>query len=148
MNIVLWRHADAADGIPDHDRPLTDKGHAQAKRMAAWLNDRLPADAVILVSPAVRAQQTAAALKRKVITSPALDTDTDAVTLLKTAGKMAQGTTLVVGHQPTLGRAASILLTGVEADLSVKKSSVWWITVRPGRNEAGVLKAVMTPDLL
>ena len=148
MNIVLWRHADAADGSPDHERELTDKGRTQAKRMAAWLNERLPADAVILVSPAVRAQQTAAALKRAVITSPALSTQTDPITLLKAVDAHRDGTVLVVGHQPTLGRVASRLLTGVEADLSFKKCAVWWITVHPGRGEVGTLKAVMTPELL
>lgn len=149
MNLLLWRHADASDGFPDHQRALTDKGRAQAKRVAAWLNDRLPDDAVILVSPAVRAQQTADALKRNLVTSAALDTDTDAVTLLKAAtGKKREGTTLVVGHQPTLGRVASLLLTGIETDLSVKKGSVWWFTVHPGDNEPGVLKAMMTPEML
>ena len=64
MNILLWRHAEAAAGFPDHERALTEKGRLQAKRMAAWLNARLPPETLVLVSPAVRAQQTARALKR------------------------------------------------------------------------------------
>ena len=152
MDLIIWRHADAsdaADGIFDDERELTDKGRRQAKLMAAWLNKRLPADTVVLVSPAVRAQHTAKALERSYTTSAALDTRTDCVTLLKAAGRpKAGGTVLVVGHQPTLGRVASLLLTGVEGDLSVKKGAVWWIAVCHARGGTGVLRAVMTPDML
>lgn len=149
MDLILWRHAEAAEGYPDHDRALTDKGRAQAKRMAQWLNKRLPDDARILVSPALRAQQTAKALKRPFDTIATLDTDADSVTLLKALGPPHAGATaLVVGHQPTLGRVASRLLTGVEGDLSIKKGAVWWITVRRERKGLGVLRAVLTPEML
>ena len=51
MELVLWRHADAEDGIPDEARKLTPKGIRQAERMAAWLRERLPQHARILNSP-------------------------------------------------------------------------------------------------
>ena len=63
MELILWRHADAKDaapGKPDAERGLTAKGIKQARRMADWLEKRLPAEARVLVSPARRAQQTAA----------------------------------------------------------------------------------------
>ena len=150
MDLILWRHADAADGYPDAARELTEKGHAQAKRMAAWLNARLPEDVLILASPATRAQQTAAALRRKVVTCDAADTAANAQGLLDAAG-WPQGarTTLIVGHQPTLGRAAWVMLSGAEGDMSIKKGAVWWITARPrGGNPHAVLRAVMAPELL
>ena len=62
MDLILWRHAEAEDGVPDGERALTKKGRKQAAALAAWLNERLPKRPRILVSPAVRAQQTAAAL--------------------------------------------------------------------------------------
>jgi phosphohistidine phosphatase len=37
MELILWRHAEAEDGIPDMARELTSKGKKQAKHMAAWL---------------------------------------------------------------------------------------------------------------
>ena len=52
MDLILWRHADAQDGNPDLERPLTAKGRLQARKMAAWLNQRMPQEARILVSPA------------------------------------------------------------------------------------------------
>jgi phosphohistidine phosphatase len=150
MELILWRHADAADGYPDAERELTDKGLTQAKRMAFWLNARLPAEVLILASPARRAQQTAAALQRAVTTCAAVDTSADAQGLLKAARWPRGGqTTLIVGHQPTLGHAASLMLTGAEGELSIKKGAVWWLAARPRQGALhAVLRAVMTPDLL
>ena len=52
MDIILWRHADAEDGADDLARRLTAKGEAQAAAMAKWLRRHLPADYVVLASPA------------------------------------------------------------------------------------------------
>jgi phosphohistidine phosphatase len=150
MDLILWRHAEAVDGYPDAERALTDKGERDAKRMAKWLNDQLPEDTLILVSPARRTQQTASALKREFTTVVAIGTGGEATDVLKAAlWPRAAHTTLIVGHQPTLGRVASLLLTGTEDDLSVKKGAAWWITRRArGRNEKAVLRAVIAPDML
>jgi phosphohistidine phosphatase len=149
MDLILWRHADAADGYPDHARELTGKGRTQATRMAAWLNQRLPQDALVLVSPALRAQQTAQALKRTFTTSDALDTSTNCAAVLAAVGPpKAGGTTLVVGHQPTLGQIASLLLTGEAGEMSVKKGAVWWFGVHRDFRTLAELRAVMTPKLL
>jgi phosphohistidine phosphatase len=156
MDLILWRHADAADaapGEPDVERALTRKGRTQAKRMAAWLKQHLPADAAVLVSPALRAQQTAKALQRKFSSSDALGPSANGAALLKAVRwPQAEGTVVVVGHQPTLGHVASLLLTGVHGDLSIRKGAVWWLKAtgprRRGREVHAVLHAVMTPELL
>lgn len=150
MELILWRHAEAIDGYPDAERALTAKGERDARRMAKWLNRRLPDDAVILVSPAQRTQQTASALQRKFTTVAAIGTSADAAAILKAARwPRAAHTTLIVGHQPALGGVVSLLLTGAEDNLSVKKGAVYWIT---GRSRDGqlqpVLRAMMSPDLL
>ena len=48
MNLILWRHAEAEDGVPDLERGLTDKGRRQADAAARWLrpylNSRVEAD--------------------------------------------------------------------------------------------------------
>ena len=85
MDLILWRHAEAIeaqDSNEDLDRALTPKGERQAQRMAAWLNRQLPSSARVLVSPARRAQQTAAALGRKLRTHPALAPDATVEALL------------------------------------------------------------------
>ena len=109
MDIVLWRHADAEDGIPDLERRLTAKGAKQAKKVATWLATRLPKGARVVASPAKRAQQTARALAGKFETVAALGTDADAKSVLAAVGWPADddATVVVVGHQPALGQAAA-----------------------------------------
>jgi phosphohistidine phosphatase len=149
MDLILWRHAEAEEGAPDAKRELTARGRKQAQRVARWLKKRLPADARILVSPAVRAVQTAEALALPFEEEARLGTGASAASLLGVAGwPQAGGTVLVVGHQPTLGRAAALLLTGDAADWSVRKGALWWFSrrLRNGHPET-VLRAVIGPDL-
>src|SRR5512140_508049 len=113
MDLILWRHADAAPGEPDIDRPLTAKGLRQAARVGAWLDRRLPKRCAILVSPAIRAQQTAAALERKFKTIDELAPGVSPQRMLAAAGwPDAPGTVVIVGHQPALGEAAALLMAG------------------------------------
>ena len=57
--IWLLRHGDAADGSPDAERPLTDKGRAQARAAGAALKAIGVKPAACLTSPKVRAADTA-----------------------------------------------------------------------------------------
>lgn len=150
MDLILWRHAEAEDGAPDAKRQLTPRGCKQAKQVARWLKKRLPADARILASPAVRAVQTAQALELPYEELPKLGTGASASSLLGAAGwPQAGGTVVIVGHQPTLGRAAALLMTGDAADWSVRKGALWWFTCRMrGGNTETVLRAVIAPDLV
>ena len=150
MDLILWRHADAEDGFPDLARELTDKGHRQAAAMAKWLAPYLPKDASILVSPAVRALQTAQALKRDYRTLKELSPDASHTAILAAAGWPSHaGVVLVVGHQPTLGRTAAWLLSGEPTEWNIKKGALWWITYRErGEESQVVLRAVMSPEFL
>ena len=86
MELILWRHAEAAEGLPDLGRALTDKGQRQAEHMASFLSERLPQNTRVLVSPAIRAQQTAAALTPKFITAPNIGVHATPQTAIATAG--------------------------------------------------------------
>ncbi|MBI4996048.1 MAG: histidine phosphatase family protein [Rhodocyclales bacterium] len=158
MDLILWRHAEAEDGdghMPDGKRRLTERGEKQARKMAAWLNARLPQNTTVLVSPTERTQQTAHALGRPFEIEPRIGIGADCADLLVAAGwpdasKVRRGGTLIlVGHQPTLGRLAALLLAGSEADWAFKKGAVWWFSrrVREGEDQV-VLRAVMGADLL
>jgi phosphohistidine phosphatase len=147
VDLVLWRHAEAEDGKEDAARALTRKGVKQAERVGAWLDAHLPKSARKLVSPAVRAQQTAAALSRDSETSGEIYMGADAAGLLKAAGwPDGKGTVVVVGHQPTLGAAAALALTGRAAHWRVKKGGVWWLS--SDDDGKGQVVAVISPDLL
>lgn len=150
MELILWRHAQAEDGLPDLPRALTEKGQRQARQMAGFLRPRLPENTRILVSPATRAQQTARALTDDFITDSRLAPDAQPQALLNAAGwPTAGGCVLIVGHQPTLGQLAALLLTGNAGELSIRKGAIWWFSRRArltGNDTA--LRLVMPPDLL
>jgi len=150
MDLILWRHADAAEGGRDLERKLTAKGHKQAARVAKWLVARLPSRYSVLASPARRARETADALDVKYRISDRLAPGAAPADILEAAGWPSQkGTVVVIGHQPDLGRLAAVLLTGAEAQWSVKKGGLWWLSNRERSGEGQVVvRAVMAPDLL
>ncbi|HEY6134347.1 MAG TPA: phosphohistidine phosphatase SixA [Rubrivivax sp.] len=153
MDLILWRHAEALDpreGEEDLQRPLTSKGERQAARVADWLGQQLPASTRVLVSPARRAQQTAAALDRKSKTVPALAPDGGVAALLSAARwPDAREPVLVIGHQPTLGLAAAYLLSGQAQTWPLRKGGVVWLRSREREGQAQVLlHAAIAPDLL
>lgn len=150
MDLILWRHAEAEDGIPDATRKLTEKGLKQAQKMARWLEPKLPKDTRIIVSPATRTQQTVSALTHHFETSEQVGASATPHRVLNTiAWPEAEGTVLVVGHQPTLGKIASLLLKGDESGFSVRKGSIWWFSSKQkDERESIILRAVMTPEIL
>lgn len=58
--LVLARHAKSAypNGVPDHDRPLNERGERESQVMAQRLGERFANPDLVLVSTAHRAQQT------------------------------------------------------------------------------------------
>lgn len=150
MDLILWRHADAEDSVPDIDRKLTAKGEKQAQQMAQWLKARLPEKFRLIASPAKRTQQTAQALSKSFETDKSISPGADAISVLVAAGwPGAKGTVVIVGHQPTLARVAAFLLAGEEADWSMKKGSIWWLCNRIRQDEEQtILRVMMSPEFV
>ncbi len=157
MDLILWRHAEAEDGLAsealasaDLERPLTPRGEKQAARMAIWLDRQLPEATRILVSPARRCQQTAAALGRKYKIRPELAPDATSAQLLELAHWPASKyPILVIGHQPTLGQTIALLVGLSDLDCAVKKGAVWWLRNRDrdGLDQTLVV-TVQSPEML
>lgn len=150
MDLILWRHADAAEGGRDLERKLTAKGRKQAARVAEWLVARLPSRALVIVSPARRACETADALAVRYKISQQLAPGATPADILEAAGWPShKGVVLVVGHQPDLGKVAAVLLSGAEADWSVKKGGLWWLSNREREGDLQVVvRAVLAPEFL
>jgi phosphohistidine phosphatase len=150
MELILWRHAEAEPGEPDEGRALTAKGHKQAWKMAEWLDQTLPNTCKILVSPTRRTVQTAEALGRKFKIHPGLAPDATAESILGIVNwPEGREPVLIVGHQPTLGRVAALILTGTVQDWTIRKSAALWIGQKDrGDVSTTYLKAVMAPDLV
>ena len=150
MHLILWRHAEAVEGMPDIERELTRKGHKQAAKMSAWLNQQLPAHVRVIASPAQRTIQTASALTDKFDIVDSIAPGASSKAVLDASGwPDSRRAVVVVGHQPTLGEVAALLLAGIKQPWSIKKGAVWWLThrLRDARAQI-VLRAVMAPDML
>jgi phosphohistidine phosphatase len=149
MDLILWRHAEAEDGVPDLERRLTAKGRKQAERVAQWLLQRMPARFLLLSSPATRAQQTAEALGVPIKTDRTLAPGAAPAAIVQACGwPDFKGAVVVVGHQPDLGRALAYLL-GASGGFSVKKGALWWMSNRlRDEKDQVVVRAVVSPDLL
>jgi len=150
MDLIIWRHAEAEDGVPDLERKLTAKGRKQAERVAQWLLQRLPARFALIASPAARAQQTAEALGVPVKTDRTLAPGAAPAAIIKACGwPDYKGAAVIVGHQPDLGRFVGQLVAGSATSYSIRKGGLWWLSnrVRDEKDQV-VVRAVVSPDLL
>lgn len=117
--LVLVRHAKAGEGAVDRDRPLADRGVAEAPAIGQWLAQRRIAADRVVVSPARRARQTwdLAAVELGRAAAPVLDeriyrnTVEDLLEIVRETA--AEVTTLViVGHNPGIQDLAIALDDG------------------------------------
>jgi phosphohistidine phosphatase len=158
-SIVIWRHAEAHPALvqgeeQDLARVLTPKGKQQAKRMANWLTDRLPKDVLVVSSPAMRAFQTAQALKYEIKVVEALKPSANLHEILTVLAGL-EGTSqnlLLVGHQPWLWQLVAHLTGFTAPEISIKKGAVWWLRLSEDESITSIARyniiAVQSPSLL
>ena len=152
MDLILWRHAQAVDGVPDLGRALTPRGEKDAARVGGWLRERLPEGAVtVLCSPARRTRQTADALGIDYEVIDALAPGATAQAAIAASGwpDRRDGTVIVVGHNPWIGEAVALLVSGAARPWPMRKGAFWWLSWRTGRGVGEVLvRAALSPELL
>src|SRR5690348_2108011 len=115
--LLLLRHAKAEPGTPDqddHDRALTERGHADAAAMARYLRKQDYRPGRILCSTSQRTRQTIAPLLKA---GPAA-VDYLAALYLAPPGRImalaqdtadAEAALMIVGHNPGLEQCAAML---------------------------------------
>jgi len=118
--LVLLRHAkaDRPNGVPDTDRPLTDRGHADAAAAGAWLLASGHIPDLVLCSPSRRTRQTwhSVAIALGGAGSPTVHYERDlydggveeALDLIAAAAKEAQ-TILLIAHNPAISQLSVAL---------------------------------------
>ena len=136
MHLYLMRHAEAVEpgtggSTRDADRPLTEKGRRQARRMGRLLQRLEVEFDAVLASPLVRARETAeavlAAMKSdgNVACDPAFAPNAAGDAMWRAIQRSAGRSVLVVGHLPSIARLAATLLgSNAEAPLHFHKSSL------------------------
>ena len=117
MRIYLTQHSLAVPKEVDPDRPLSDEGRADVRRLADLLGNAGVRVEQVMHSGKARAEQTAAILVRALLTagSPtARDrlAPNDPVAPLARDIEAWTADTLIAGHLPLLGRLASLLVAG------------------------------------
>lgn len=154
MELILWRHAQAEDTEPDAERALTDRGRKDAVLVGGWLCKRLPEHgATVLSSPTRRTRETADLLHERyrvagrIEVLDALGPHATAADALRVAGwsEPRDGCVILVGHQPWIGAAAALALTGEARPWPMRKAGFWWLQHRGGDVR---VRAAMSPELL
>ena len=138
--IWLLRHGEAADGTPDAERPLTEKGERQSRAAGAALKALGVEPSVCLTSPKVRAYDTARLACEPLGIEPTHEPklaggpfDPDQL-----AAGLEDGDVLLVGHDPDFSMAVHDK-TG--AQVRLKKGGLAGI-------EKGELKVLLRPSEL
>jgi phosphohistidine phosphatase len=151
MELLLWRHAEAVDGLPDQARELSPRGRQQAERVAAWLNLHAPDKLRLLVSPTVRTRQTASffpqGMEKMEIHDVLASGAPPAEILTYLDWPNAETPLLLVGHQPMLGEIAAQLLGDAPFPSSFRKGALWWLHGEPGWKTA-VLRQIVEAETL
>jgi phosphohistidine phosphatase len=135
---VLWllRHGDAAEGSPDAERPLTEKGEEQARAAGRALKKLGVRPSACLTSPKVRAADTARLACEELGIEPTLEPKLaggpfDAEALAAGLGNDV----LLVGHDPDFSMAVHGLTGG---QVRMKKGGLAAV-------EKGELKVLLRP---
>jgi phosphohistidine phosphatase len=121
---VIWllRHGDAADGSPDAERPLTDKGRKQARAAGEALKALGVEFDACLTSPKVRSADTASIACEPLGVEPRLEPKLSGGPLDAEALTAGLGdNVLLVGHDPDFSMAVHDM-TG--AQVRMKKGGI------------------------
>lgn len=122
MELLIVRHAiafeaDARRWPDDTERPLSPQGIARARKAAAGMRQLLRSPGRVLVSPLVRARETAAILTEVAGWPRATDCAELAPggspeAVLAVLKRTPETRIAVVGHEPGLGRLVAVSLPG------------------------------------
>jgi len=158
VDLYLIRHADAKalgeNGITnDDERPLTDEGEAQTRRLGTGFHARGLRLGVLLSSPLLRARQTAEGiLKHWPEFAPTVQV-CEELTPNEKAKKLARflrslGTSSVglVGHMPDLGEFLGWLIGSRKAKIAFAKAGVAFVQCEDVRKGEGRLEWLLTPE--
>ena len=161
MDCVLVRHGIAVERDEwegsDADRPLTERGAKRVAQMAAGLRRLDVQPTHVLSSPLIRAIETAKIVHRSLRVHTAVQIvdallpDAPHNRLLSILHDLRpESCVLCIGHEPQLGLAASVFLSGrASMSFPLKKAGACLIELSmPPKPGQGVLRWWLTPSQL
>ena len=161
MDCILLRHGiaverDEWEGL-EADRPLTERGAKRVVQVAAGLNRLDVQPTHILSSPLIRAIETAKIVHRSLRVRSAIQIvdellpDAPPDRFLSILHNLPpDASVLCIGHEPQLGMAASVLLSGrATTSFPLKKAGACLIELSlQAKPDRGVLRWWLTPRQL
>jgi phosphohistidine phosphatase len=155
MLLYLLRHADAETTAPtDDERPLSEKGIAQAEKVARFCKTHDVKLSLILTSPLPRAHQTAKpvaeALHAEMVVAPWLASGMhpDAA-IEELRAYRNQGSVMLVGHEPDFSKLAAHLLgLPTNSGINLRKASLTLLEIDVFRAGAASLQFSMPCKLM
>ena len=161
MDCVLVRHGSAVERDEwegaDADRPLTERGVKRVAQVAAGLSRLDVQPTHVLSSPLIRAIETAKIVRRSLRVRPAVQIvdallpDAPPNRLLAILRDLPpESCVMCIGHEPQLGMAASVFLSGrATPSFPLKKAGACLIELSvPPKPGHGVLRWWLTPSQL
>jgi phosphohistidine phosphatase len=161
MDCLLFRHGIAVERDewegPEKDRPLTERGAKRVAQVAAGLIRLDVQPTHVLSSPLIRAIDTAKIVHRSLRVRSAMQIVDELLPeappnrLLSILHDLPpESCVICIGHEPQLGMAASVFLSGrASSSFPLKKAGACLIELsipaKPGR---GVLRWWLTPSQL
>lgn len=131
--LVVLRHAHAASGVglPDVERPLSERGETEAAAAGAWLAEHDLRPDLVLCSVARRTRETYAIIERHLDGTPAVEYEQraysaspDDLLALVQETPEEHGTVLLVGHNPSVYQLVLSLAGGAEAGFPPASAAV------------------------
>jgi phosphohistidine phosphatase len=154
MLLYLLQHGEAVPEAENPDRPLTAIGRADIERLGDFLVASKVRIDRIVHSGKLRAETSAAIIAQKLPNAPQIELHDrllpgDSPEWLADAVAGWKDDTLVVGHQPFMGRCVSRLILGKEPPVVVDfVPGTIACLARRGATGAWFLSWMMTPGLL
>jgi phosphohistidine phosphatase len=153
--LVLLRHAkaDRPNGVTDQDRPLTDRGHADAAAAGAWLLSSGHVPDLVMCSPSRRTRQTwhSVAIALGGAGSPEVRYERDlydggagdALHLIAAGAKEAH-VILLIGHNPMISQLSVLLDADGQTDSDGLRTSGIAVHELPADWQAGTRAPLVT----
>jgi len=153
MKIYLVQHAEAVPKDENANRPLTKKGAEDVDRMADFLGSMKLQVENVFHSGKTRAVQTAEGLAMTMDVTGKFEKldgmggDDDVVAFRDEMPASVSGDTMLVGHQPFMGKLASLLLTGSDDIVPVEFQKGCVVCLGRGDKDTWRLEWMLTPAI-